>query len=130
MPPGVYVALPSVFVTAKVTTGESVSLSEPLAVAPVGTSVATAVFSNGSVVMPGAKATGTMNTIVLAPPAFTRAPVVPKLVCPVVPVSAPQLDVPFATQVAAAVSVSPAGSASVTVTANASVGPLFTTVTT
>src|SRR4029453_14770926 len=115
--------------TASVTFDESVSLSTPFEVAPLGTSVAVAVLTSGLVDIPAAKATGTVKTIVLAPPGTTTAPVVPKLVCPVVPVTVPQLDAPFATQIAFAVSVSPAGSASVTVTPDASVVPVFSTVT-
>ena len=111
------------------TLDDSVSLSAPLAVAPVGTSVATAVLTSGFVDIPGANATGTVKTIVFAPPASTRALVAPKLVCPVVPVTVPQLDVPFAMHVALAVSVTPGGSASVTVTSSASVVPVLATVT-
>ena len=79
--------------------------------------------------MPAANATGTVNTSVFAPPASTRAAVAPKLVWPVVPVTVPQLDVPLATQVAFAESVTPAGTASATVTLSASDSPVFATVT-
>ena len=129
MPPGVYIALPSVLVTASVTFAESVSLSEPLAVMPLATSVAVAVLISGFVVIPAAKATGTVNTIALAAPALTRAAVAPKFVWPVVPVTVPQLDVPPGAHVAFAASVTPAGSASVTVTFSASLRPVFVTVT-
>ncbi len=100
VPPGVYVALPSVLATPSVTAAESVSLSLPLAVLPLARSVVFAVLTSGSVVIPAANATGIVKTIVLAPPASTRAPVVPKLVWPDAPVTVPQLDVPFATQIA------------------------------
>ncbi len=79
--------------------------------------------------MPAAKATGTVKTSVFAPPVSTRAAAAPKLVCPVVPVTVPQLDVPLAVQVAFAASVTPAGSASATVTLSASDKPVFATVT-
>ncbi len=129
VPPGVYVALPSVLTTASVTLADSVSLSEPLAVAPVATSVALAVLTSGLANMPDANATGIVKTIVFAPPASTRALVVPKLVCPVVPVTVPQLDVPFAAHVAFAASVRPGGNASLTVTSSASEMPVFSMVT-
>ena len=108
-PPGVYVALPSVLLTDNVTFDDNESLSLPLAVAPVGTSVAVAVLTSGSVAIPAANATGIVKTMVFAPPATITAAVVPKLVCPVVPVTVPQLDVPLATQSALAVSVRPTG---------------------
>ena len=128
-PPGVYVALPSVLMTPSVTAGESVSLSLPLAVLPLTRSVAVAVLTSGSVDIPGAKVTGTVNTSVFAPPASTCAVVAPKLVCPVPPVTIPQLDVPFATQLALALSTTPAGSASTTVTSIAWDKPVLPTVT-
>src|SRR5512132_1953567 len=84
---------------------------------------------SGVVVSPAANATGTVNTIALAGPALMRAFVVPKLVCPVVPVTAPQFDVPLATQIAFAFSVTPAGSGSVTITLTASDKPVLVTVT-
>src|SRR5436190_20705962 len=96
---------------------------------PLGMSVAVAVLMSGIVVIPAANATGTVNTIALAAPALTRAVVVPKLVCPVVPVTVPQLDDPPARQVALALSVNPAGSGSLTVTLTASDTPVFVTVT-
>ncbi len=92
-------------------------------------SVALAVFTRGFVVIPAANATGAVNTSALAAPASMRASVEPKLVWPIVPVTVPQLDVPFATHVAFAASATPAGSGSVTVTLNASVTPVFATVT-
>ena len=64
----------------------------------------------------------------LAPPGTRWAPVVPSVVCPVVPVTVPQLDVPFALHVALAASVTPGGSASATVTSMASEVPVFCTV--
>ena len=74
----------------------SASLSEPLAVLPLVVSTAVAVLISGFVVRPAANATGTVNTRVFAPPASTRAFSAPKLVCPVVPLTVPQVDVPFA----------------------------------
>ena len=53
----------------------------------------------------------------------------PKLVCPVVPVTVPQFDVPVATQVALALSVTPAGNGSDTVTLPAFDGPPLVTTT-
>ncbi len=129
MPPGVYVALPSVLATASVTFDASVSLSEPLAVAPLATSVAVAVLTSGFVDMPDANATGAVNTSALPAPTLMRAAVAPKLVCPVVPVIVPQLDVPFARQTAFALRVTPAGNGSATVTFCASDTPVFCTVT-
>ena len=101
----------------------------PLAVVPVAMSVALAVLISGFVVIDDANATGTVNTSEFAAPALTRAAVVPKLVWPDVPVTVPQLDVPLATQVAFAESVTPAGSGSVTVTLSASERPVLATVT-
>jgi len=120
----------SVFVTARLPAPEIRSLSLPDAVAPVATSVAVAVFTRGDVVILDAKATGTVNVSALPPPALTRAPDVPKLVPPAAPVTAPHSDVPEATQVALAESVTPAGSGSVTVTLVASVRPPLLTTTT
>ena len=57
MPPGVYVALPSVFVTASAATAARASLSEPVAGADDG-SVAVAVFTSGFVRRPAANETG------------------------------------------------------------------------
>ena len=53
----------------------------------------------------------------------------PKLVCPVVPVTVPQLAEPAATQVAFAVRVTPAGNGSESVTLPAFDGPAFVTTT-
>ena len=129
MPPGVYVALPSVLVTANETCGERASLSVPEPVAPESRSVAVAVLSSGSVVIAAANATGAVNTSELPAPAAICAPVAPKLVWPARPVTVPQLALPFATQVAFAVSVTPAGNASLTVTLVASDRPPCVTVT-
>jgi hypothetical protein len=74
----------------------------------------------GFAVIAGDNATGTVNTSEFPAPALIRAPVVPKLAWPVVPVTVPQLDVPFAAQVALAESVMPAGNGSEIVTSNAS----------
>ena len=129
MPPGVYVAAPSVLVSASETFEASASLSVPKAAKPVGASVAATMLTSGFAVKPAANATGTVKTSVLPGPASTRAPVAPKLVCPTVPVTVPQLDVPLATHVAFAVSVTPGGKGSLTVTSNASDGPLLAIVT-
>ena len=123
-----YDALPSVFVTASATSSERASLSEADALAPDATSVADAVLTSGSVVMPAANATGTVNTTLLPAPAAIVAPVVPKLVWPIVPVTVPQLAAPTGAHDAFADSVTPAGSASVTVTLAAADGPPLVTV--
>ena len=77
--------------------------------------------------MPDANATGTVNVSELPAPTPTVAPVVPKLVWPVVPVTVPQLETPTATQVALALRVTPAGSGSETVTLIAFDGPALVT---
>lgn len=118
----------SVLATTSVTCAARVSLSEPEPVAPVGPSVALAVLTSGSVASPAAKATGTVNVSTLAAPATMTAPVAPKPVWPAVPVTVPQFDAPLAAQVALAVSVTPAGSASATVTLLAVDTPLLPTV--
>ena len=131
MPPGVYVVAPSSLLTASVTAASRVSLSEPVALLPgpdAATSVTVAALTSGSVVRLDANATGTVKTSLSAAPAPSVAPVVPKLVWPVVPVTAPQPAAPLATQVAFADSVTPAGSASVRVTFAAPDGPPFVTV--
>ena len=86
-------------------------------------------LTSGFVLMPGANATGTVKTSALPAPASTRAAVAPKLVCPVVPVTVPQLDEPFARQTTFAPRVTPAGNGSVTVTLSALETPVFCTVT-
>ena len=58
-----------------------------------------------------------------------RAPVAPNDVCPAAPVTVPQLAVPVAAHVTAALSVTPVGSASLTAMSVASDGPAFVTVT-
>ena len=128
MPPGVYVALPSVLTTLSATCAASASLSDPLAGGDAG-SVAVAVLTSGFVVSEDANATGTVKVSALPAPAATVAPVVPKLACPVVPVTVPQFDVPLATQTALAPRVTPAGSGSVTVTLAAFDGPALVTTT-
>ena len=70
-----------------------------------------------------------MKTILLAAPAAIVAPVVPKLVWPVVPVTAPQVAAPVGAHVALPPSVTPAGSGSATVTLLAFDGPALVTVT-
>ena len=79
--------------------------------------------------IPEANATGAVNVSLFAAPAGIVAPVVPNDVCPVVPVTVPQVAVPLATQTAFALSVTPAGSGSDTVTLFAFDGPAFVTVT-
>ena len=131
LPPGVYVALPSVLTTLSDTVALRESVSVPVAVLPGpedARSVAVAELMIGSATMLAANATGTVKTSLLAAPAPIDALVVPKLVCPVVPVTVPQLAVPLATQVAFALSVTPAGNASVTVTFVALDGPPLVTV--
>ena len=105
------------------------SLSVSAAVAPVGTSVAVAVFCSGLVVIPAAKATGTVKTSELPTPAPTLAPVAPKLMSPMLPLMRPQPALPVAVQETLAVSVRPGGSRSVTVTSAASLAPVLVTVT-
>ena len=106
------------------------SESEPLAVAPVATSVAVAVLTSGLAVMPAANATGTVNTSESPAPAPSVAPVVPKLVCPLLPVTVPHVATPLPVHVTVAVSVSPPAAHRLTVTLAASLGPVFVTVTT
>ena len=74
--------------------------------------------------MPAAKATGTVKTSELPLPAPIRAPVVLKLVCPIAPTTVPQAALPLATHETLAVSVSPAGSTSLTLTSSASLAPV------
>ena len=62
-------------------------------------------------------------------PAPSLATVVPKLIPPILPVTRPQLALPFAVQETLAVSVRPGGSRSVTVTSAASLTPVSVTVT-
>ena len=79
--------------------------------------------------MPDANFTGTLNVSELPAPAAIVAPVVPKLACPVVPVTVPQVAVPVGKHVAFALRVTPAGSGSLTVTLPAFDGPVFVTTT-
>ena len=127
--PGVYVVFPSDFVTNSETLSRSVSLSDPLAAFPLVASVAVAVLTSGFVVMPAANATGTLNTSEFPAPASTRAASAPKLVCPVIPLTVPQAEVPVALQITLPDSFAPAGSESATVTFKASERPAFATVT-
>ena len=114
--------------TARAATASSASLSEPEAGGDAG-SVAVAVFTSGFVVMPAANFTGTVKISELAAPAAIVAFVVPKLVCPVVPVTVPQVAAPTAAHVAFAFRVTPAGNGSETVTLAAFDGPALVTVT-
>ena len=120
--------LPSVLVTASAAARQPSPLSNPLAGGDAG-SVAVAVLTSGFVDMPEANATGTVNTILLAPPAPMVAPVVPNVDCPVVPVTAPQVAAPVGTHVAFALRVTPPGNGSETVTLLALEGPALVTVT-
>ena len=120
--------LPSVLATASETSSERASVSVALALAPVATSVALAVLTSGSTARLDANATGTVKTSEFAPPAAIAAPVEANDVSPVVPATLPHVAAPSAAQPAGAVNVTPAGSASPTVTSAASVGPAFVTV--
>src|SRR5438105_6826570 len=99
------------------------SLSAPLPLAPLATSVAVAVLTSGSAARSGANDTGADSTSAFAAPGATRAPVAPKLVWPLAPPTMPHVDVPFAVQLAAPDSTTPAGSGSLTVTLFASLTP-------
>src|SRR5262245_57277992 len=103
------------------------SLSLADAEAPLGPSDTVAVLTSGSVVRPGANATGATNVSVWPPPPPTRAPVVPNVVPPARPVTVPQAALPAGAHVGAAVSVTPAGSASASVTPVASDSPVLAT---
>ena len=70
-----------------------------------------------------------VNVRPLPAPAAIVAPVVPKLVCPVVPVTTPHVAAPLDTHVAFALSVTPAGKGSETVTLLALDGPALVTTT-
>ena len=129
LPPGTYVEVPSVFVTASETLADSVSLSDALT-GGCTPSLAVAVLTRGFVVMPAEYATGAVKVRELPPPALIEAPVAPKLVCPALPVTVPQLAVPAGTHSGVAVSVTPAGSGSLTVTESAADGPPLVTTTT
>src|SRR5215471_1313053 len=117
--PGVYVALLSVFVTAIAACAERVSLSDALPLAPDDASLAVTVLISGSSIMVGANVTGAVNVSRLPPPLIVAA-VVPKVVWPIVPVTAPHVAAPVGVQVTVPVSVTPGGNASFTVTLSAS----------
>ena len=70
-----------------------------------------------------------MNTSELPPPLTIVAPVALKLVCPRLPVTVPQVELPLAVHVTLPVNVTPVGSASSTETSSASVKPVLATVT-
>ena len=123
-----YVALPSVLVTGSAATAARTSLSEALAAGDAG-SVAVTVLTSGFVSMPDANDTGALNVRLLPAPAAIVAPVVPKLVCPVEPVTTPHVAAPLDTHVALALSVTPAGKGSETVTLLALDGPALVTTT-
>ena len=128
LPAGTYVEVPSVFVTPSATLADRVSLSDALT-AGCTPSVAVAVLTRGFVVMPAEYATGAVKVMELPPPAPIEAPVVPKLVCPALPVTVPQSAVPAGTHSGVAVSVTSAGSGSVTVTESAAEMPVLVTTT-
>ena len=121
-------AWPSVLVIASATLFESVLLSLPLAVAPEDRSVAVAVLTSGLADMLGANATGAVKTSALPAPAAMAPPVVPRVAWPAVPVTVPHSATPVAAHVADAVSVTPGGSASLSVMLSASDRPVFVTV--
>src|SRR6266508_1224452 len=75
MPPGVYVALPSVFATVSATCTSRVSLSDAVRVGDAG-SLAVAVLTSGSVIIADVNATGTVNVRLFPAPAAMVAPVV------------------------------------------------------
>jgi hypothetical protein len=109
--------------TDRLTAADNASLSEAFAVAPDAASAIDAPLTSGSVASDAAKATGSINVRVLPAPAATKAPVTEKVDCPAAPLSVPQLALPLATHVAAALSVTSGGSVSLTETSRASVGP-------
>src|SRR4051812_47099185 len=121
--------MPSLFVSASVTLADRASLSLPLPVAPLDVSVACAILTRGSVVSPAAKATGALSTSELTPPAGIVAPLVPNAVPPAIPDTVPQVAMPVGVHATVPVSVTPAGSASLTFTASASLMPPLVTVT-
>ena len=102
------------------------SLSLALPDAPEAASVTVAVLTSGSVVMPAAKATGTFR-VSTPVPAPSCAPVTPALVPPTTPCTVPQLALAEDAQVTVPAMVTPAGSGSLTVTATASLMPVFAT---
>src|SRR5258706_3276211 len=126
--PGTTVVTPSVLVIARSTSALSVSLSLAVAGDALAGSVTVTVFVRVLLVRLDANATGTVKVSELPAPAAIDAPVVPKLVCPVVPVTAPQAAAPAATQLALALSVTPDGKRSDTVVLVASDGPALVTV--
>lgn len=87
-------------------------------------------LTSGSSASVAAKATGAVNTSELPAPAPMPAPVAPNAAWPLVPVTVPQVAMPFATHATLPVSVTPAGSGSLTVTFSASDVPVLVTVTT
>jgi hypothetical protein len=127
LPPGVYDALPSDFVSASATLPLRASLSDADAVAPEA-SVAVTVFTSGSVASDEANATGTVNVSSAAPPAGSDALLAAKDVAPAPPVTVPHDALPVAAHVTAPASRAPAGKASVTATLAASDVPVLATV--
>src|SRR5690242_12398130 len=123
VPPGVYVAMPSVMMTARLTEADSASLSAALAAAPVALSSALTVLTRGFAVSVAANATGTTKVSVLPAPAPIVAPVAEKEPCPALAATVPQLASPFAVQLTSAASVTPLGSVSAIATSAASEGP-------
>src|SRR5437764_261754 len=113
-------------------TAVRVSLSAALLLPGFGSvalagSVTVTVLVSALLVRLDANATDAVNVSELPAPAPMDAPLVPKLVCPVVPVTVPQAAVPAATQLALALSVTPDGRGSDTVVLVASDGPALVT---
>jgi hypothetical protein len=125
--PGTAVVTPSVLVMARSTSALSVSLSLAMAGDALAGSVTVTVLVSVLLVRLDANATGAVNVSELPAPAPIDAPVAPKLVCPVVPVTVPQAAVPAATQLALALSVTPDGRGSDMVVLVASDGPALVT---
>jgi hypothetical protein len=128
VPPGVYVALPSAFVTSRATVAARASLSDADVLAVDDASDAVTVLTSGSVVRPGSDATGTVSVRAFPAPAGTAALLTETVRCPAAPVRVPHVAPPDATHDAAALSRTAAGSASATFTASASDCPVLVSV--
>lgn len=89
--------------------------------------VALTALTSGSAVRLEANARGAVSVIELPAPAPIVAPVAPKVVWPVVPVTVPHVATPAGTPVTFAVSVTPDSKKSDTVVFVAFDGPLFVT---
>jgi hypothetical protein len=128
LPPGVYVALPSLLVIASATSLSSVSTSLAIADAPLAASVAVAVLVIEAAVIALANCTGIVNASV--PPGAIDAPLAFAPGAPGAPETVPHDDPGLAEHVADALSVTPLGKASARRTSTAEDGPalLATTV--